>query len=355
MDWQAIDRFPAATGEWAFVRPPRRTIRKSKDQLESVIRQWSPFDPLLVSTPESNRFLPPICVPALMERVHTSVLHRYRLLIAGIFLFSLVFAGAWLAGAGDGNKLLRLTLALMLFDGFLALDFTLVLRNRRRLLERSLFVSWIYDRRTPIFVILVLTVVLAGLVQLCLQAWLGDLDALVTKYGLLYVSAESGEFWRYATGPFIHAGVVHWISNLSFMVVAAGLIGRVARISMLGYFLAIVVLSAASTSLIPIGTRFDAMVGVSGGVLGLFGWLAGASFRNSSKFPSYLWVTASIFAALTIGSSLLLKVNSSNVAHVIGFALGAAFGVANLGLRTEFVAGGAEVPGVLSSPGRHEP
>lgn len=338
MDWQEIDRFPPGNGKWQLMRPPFARIKDGAEKLERAVDQWHPFDPVLVATPESKHFLPPICAPGLESRVYAAMLRRYRFLIAGLFLFPLVFLAAYLAGAGNGQKLLNLVFALAIFFVFFFVDYILVLRHKQHTQDRSLFVAWVYRPGVrPALVIILSAVFVAGLLQFYMQNRLGGLDPLIREYGLLYSAAEGGDWWRYATGPWIHSGIAHWINNAALLAIAAGLVSAVARPSILVYFVVVLVVSAATTSLLAADQRSDALVGISGGVLGLFGWLSGAALRNRRCFPRHFWVTSAMFGLLSIGISMLLSATTSNVVHISGFAMGLVLGMTNRALSPAFI------------------
>lgn len=327
--WERKDRFPNGNGRWQLMRPPFNRVRDGEEHVDKLVSRWHAFDPVLVATPESEKFLPLICIPSLSSRIHRSVLRQQ---ILGLYLLSgLVFlAIASLFILPNKTKAFGLLLLFGLTLIFCAVDFFLVTKHIDRLKQRALFVHWIYENGRKCLPLVLLTII-AGLLQLTIQSSIGGLDPLVRKFGMLYLSVESGEWWRIAVGPFIHSGIMHWMGNLFMLIVGASIVGALTekRKTFLIEFILINSFCAIAAMTLSGSSRSDAFLGISGGVLGLWGWGVGYAYKHRSRLPAYLWITLLLFGVLNIGLAPLFSVKSSEIAHISGFLLGSFIGLIN--------------------------
>lgn len=325
-------QFPAGNGQWQAVRAPWKKMINGEHNVERALTKWHALDPILVSTPTAKQFLPPVCIPELAQRVHQGMLKRQRSVLAITAAMTLAAFIAWLFGFDQGNFGPVVAAFLLIFI-YLAVDYLFVLRDLDRTIDRTLFVSLAYQKGGRFALSAAIVLFIAGLAQLILQNKLGGLVPLVNNFGALFAATESGEWWRYIVGPFIHANAIHWISNMAMLLVAAGLSGIMGRSSILCLiFLAVNVGSVLAVQYIGIGHRPDALLGVSGAIFGLFGWVVGALFRYRARFP-HMWLTITWFVCLNVGLAWILVKQTSNVAHISGFVMGLTLGLVGIGLR----------------------
>ena len=220
MYWNSDDSFPVAGNRWYAWRPPFGRRTEGESAVRRATWQWHPLDPLLVSVPGAERLLPPICFPEMALALQRRMLQQYRLLLILIMCMALGFAAVGMrAHEGFFLKASAAFSLLLLFVGF---QYTFIFRNIERLRGYSRFCSWCYLQSQTSAAVIILLMLVAGGIQLYLQARVGSLFGLVEQYGLEFEKAAA-QPWRYITGPFLHAGLVHWIGNVSLLLVAAGL------------------------------------------------------------------------------------------------------------------------------------
>lgn len=327
-------RLPAGNGQWQAVRAPWKRLITGRPDVERALAKWHALDPILVATPDSARFAPPLCIPELAQRVHAGMLGRQRAVLAITGVMSLLALAAWWNGL-DERGLGPVVAAFFLIFGYLAADYFFVLRHRDRTAQRTLFVYLAYAKGGRLATIATVLMLLAGLAQLYWQDRLGGLVPVVNRFGALFTATGSGEWWRYLVGPFVHASLVHWIGNLAMAMVAAGLAGILGRtLPLCLMFLAFGAGSVLAVEHLGIGHRPDALLGVSGAIFGLLGWVMGITLRERSRYP-WMWLTTLMFVVLNIGLAWILVKQSSHVAHVAGFATGLALGLAGIGRQAE--------------------
>jgi len=333
MHWNSDDSFPVASNRWYAWRPPFGRRTEGESAVRRATWQWHPLDPLLVSIPGAERLLPPICFPQLAVALQRRMLRQYRLLMILMACMALGFAAAGIRA--EEGLFLKAGATLLLLLVLVGCQYAFIFRDLARLRGYSRFCSWCYLQSQTSVVAIILLMLSTGGSQFYLQGWAGSLFGLVEKYGLEFDKAAA-QPWRYVTGPFLHAGLVHWIGNVSLLLVAAGLsfpLGRPRPLWLI--FLAGVYLPAFVLTCLPHWIRSDAFVGVSGGVFALFGWTAGVALKNGRAFPVGLGWLVGYFAVAMAATASLLDPRASWFAHSSGLLIGVATGMLNLGVRLD--------------------
>lgn len=295
------------------------------------IWQWQPWDPVLISAPESEFFQPPICVPSLEREAHKNLLFQYKLLLA---LLVLLTAASIFVFSNTGSDVFFRASALgVLFFAFVFIQYISIFNKIDRLRDLSLFVVWIYRQKTFAISAVVIGMVLLGGLQYILQERSGSFDELMQDYGLVFDLARH-QWWRYLVGPFFHSGLVHWISNLILLSMAAGLsatIGRRPRV--IWIFIIGAIIPCVVESGFPPTFREDGVVGLSGGILALFGWTSGVSLRYKKWFPSSFWLNVVSFSIVIVVSVSLLNHKADDAVHVVGLLIGLLLGISKVGVK----------------------
>lgn len=337
MDWQDSERFPLANGDWQFQRPPFGRIHDGEVAVTKATRSWHPFDPVIVATPSSLRFAPPICLPETAKRVHATALRHSKFVLFVNFVWMGLLLFLLMAKLGDAEKLRSLLAAFVCFQLYFFVDDYLVLRHKDRVRERALFVHFVYQKTTGVLLPLLSIATIAGIVQVLAQKMSGDLETLLRAYGLVFTSAmEMGQYWRFLIGPFFHSGIIHWFNNIIMLMLVAGVAGAIGKRSIILHFFAYIILTSIAVYFVPTSIRAEALVGISGAIFGLHGWIFGVSFRNKPRFPQYFYVLIGMFFLLSLVLTILLAPKASNTAHISGFVMGALVGFFNVGLQHQF-------------------
>ena len=142
--------------------------------------------------------------------------------------------------------------------------------------------------------------------------------------GMVRVAVEHGEWWRLLSAAYLHDGLLHFGMNLMALLALGRMIeafGHRAYVPIL-FFLTALAASAASYG----WSGAEASVGASGGILGLFGFLAVMARRRRELMPAGFGraIVTDIFVIAAIG--VLGYGHVDNWAHAGGFVSGAFLG-----------------------------
>ena len=308
-----------ATSDWR-ARTSFGRILIGKKAIMRAAAKWQPFDPLRIAAPGSTALYPVLEYPDFKDKAFGSA-RKNQIWSMAVVLFWTV-ATLLYGIIGDDHRMLTFALAAGLIAVYLYLDYTTVTSNLEALSERAALVAWIYPRGLVAATGWALFMVCIGLAQLFLQQKFGGLEPLVRAIGMLYEPTRNGEWWRLATGPFFHASIAHWATNLAMVSFIGALATPISKSNSIAAFvIGILVSAAASASPLEVGGR-DAFAGISGGIFAMMGWCAGAALRNPSGFPRRFGLTALSFGILNILLAGLLIPNASTVAHVAGWGTG---------------------------------
>lgn len=280
--------------------------------------------------------LPPICFPSLGPSLQERVLFQFRLLMllilcmaAGFFCTAAILHDRYFVNAG---------IAMALLFTFEFLRYVFVFRDQGKLRDFSRFISWCYLQPQTQMIGMVSMMLLAGMVQYYLQQKSGGLLSLIEQYGLVFETARS-QPWRYIYGPFLHAGLAHWTINLGFLIIGAGLAFPLGRWQVVwALFFVGVFVPSITLAFLPHWVGSDAVLGVSGGVFALFGWVSGIALRNRREMPIGLWWMIAYFLIVIAVVSILVDYRSSWFCHFFGLVVGMAAGTLNIGVRPDLAA-----------------
>lgn len=333
MDWRNEEFLPKANGTWQFWRPPFGRKGDGELRVRRALRQLHLWDPIIVASPASKRFMPAICVPEMTCALQRRMALQYRSIV--VFALAVSVAAAIFFACSDriATNAFKLMILSMLFAVFFGMQERFIVSNKNNLCETAKFVSWIYMQRTHAVIAAAGLMLITGLGQYFIENQLGGFEPMILRYGLVFNVAEH-EPWRYVTGPFFHSGPLHWAGNTVLLVMAAGLSATLAtRSSIVFSFLLGVMLPSYLYGLLPATFHSEAMGGVSGGIFALFGLSSGIALRNWRWAPSYFGWIVTVFTTILIILSWLANPQSNNFVHVAGMILGLALGLANFGSK----------------------
>ncbi len=326
MHWADLERFPESSGKWETIEGSKNVVVGEANARKKAAR-WFPLNTTLYASPASQRFSLAICFPELADFVHRRYVLKFRLL-----LFFLIFLLAVLIGLSIAYDSYTLFSKSYGFVGILFIvfffEYEVFVKSKTKLVELSLFFHWILSRKSYLFWMLFGMTLCSGVFQVVYLTKIGSLESLVTEYGVYYRSANSGEWWRYFLGSFVHRDFAHWLANFFLLLIAAILAGPFSRISLIFYFFIFIAVSAYVVQFPLYGVAPDALVGISGGVFGLYGWIIGNGFRYRRQFPQSYYLHVAMFVLPNIFIAAILNPNSSSEAHIVGLLVGAIFGVA---------------------------
>lgn len=305
---------------WAIWKGNRSVPCSGVGDVLAKLKGWHPLHGILVGRPGSERFVAPMSVDELREPLARSLVRSQRVGLWSMVVFACLSIGA----LGLVFTRASIVFATIVVLGVLmhTTDY-LLLSGERAANERTLFFYSLWFGRSGRSGLVFWCVVGLGMgiTQSVLQHSLGGLEPLVIRFGAYYPAISGGEWWRIVIGPFFHSGILHFLANLSGLILVGPMLWlavgpwRGVLTFLLGNsagVLAALVMNVAG---------HDSYLGVSAGVFALLGLLVTAGMLNPRLLPRGLAIMFAWFAAICgVGAEALPS--TSTVAHLAGFATG---------------------------------
>lgn len=328
--WRAPDLFALKPpgGEYGWALGARFTLCTREELIARCgDRKQGPV--ALVCVPDRERWLPPCEVAFLHECLLEAARGRTRQSLRGSLFLGGFLGLAWLLPLLHSGMSHPLPLLLFFVLGVVPLVQALwALQHLRgkvpdmmvREAEYVRYASWLRGRSLTITP--VLFAVLAALQVLVIAV---GIEPAVLAAGLVKPAVRAGEWWRLATAPLLHGGLLH----LLFNGLALLSLGRtVEALGHRAFASSVFVASALAGGLASMVWLPDVTsVGASGGLMGYFGFLAVLGVRRRRSLPrEYL---ASILFSLGVIAALGIALHDwiDNAAHAGGLVAGLALGV----------------------------
>lgn len=310
----------------------------TREQLVARLREGRPTP--LVWTPETEGIVPPWTVPYLFEAYRDHGLRHSRKVALTWLAISLALLG-WAATFGHFVFVNGFVLV-----GFLAASIALysVLEwGRFRRLSPDKLAVEVRERRARLpprsgparwTQVLAGSIGLVVLVQCVFAVAHGHVPVLpgttmnlesIDAAGVVNVAIRQGrQYWRLLSGAYLHDGLLHFGFNVMGILALGRFLEAFAHRAYVPLVFLLTAL-AASTASVMAGLS-DASVGASGGVLGLFGFLAVmARIRRDMLPPGFGRAILADIAVITV-MGVLGAGYVDNAAHAGGFVSGAALG-----------------------------
>jgi len=276
------------------------------------------------STDPGYRYLPITASAgmALPGMISLMLSTRYRIAKWSLFYWISITAGFAAVGLG------RVAMVWCLISGLSAAyhwwDHLAVQAAPGLLLDRFWFYGWLYSR---CFVYLLCTVSFTGLIgvsQVLLMQFFGSADELLMQGAVIFDNGEQFRWVRYFTAPLLHVSLAHHLSNGGVLLLLAVLAGP-----LLGSRYLLLVYSSSVGSMFVVELVYgywpfegDGIVGLSGGLAGVLGWLLGLSLRCRQLFPRYYCLNLLALLLVTLLVLPLVVSQGSLVCHLVGCLLG---------------------------------
>ena len=325
MSWASRHFFPESKDVWSVYYPLVARAVAGEERVKKAFRRPNLLEPLLVSSPMTEgRYLPPLAIDgpagdaareyAIRQRRYSKyIVYVYTPLLAAVlwYLTDVYLTASWLAFG-------------VVVASYLHYD-TSSLQSPRVLQERALFYGWMFCQSRRYIAGSATFFAGIGLIQLALNYRFGSNEATLERFGLLYSSVSgNGEWWRLLTGPFLHHSLAHWLGNLAIGLGLFALCGPLLRgrlpllvtMSAIGSFVTVYAAHGVEPN---IG---DGIIGLSGGLGGLLGWLVVSALRFPKLYPRHFFLTASYFALITLILFPAFTSVGTLICHASGMTLG---------------------------------
>jgi len=322
-NWRDINTLPENKAEeWSARDGWKGNAITGKAAIERIIKYWHPFSDWTVATPGSNIYLPMLEIEAINAKVFKSF--QYRICLSMTLLaLTVTLLGILNIVRPTSNSAPLFYAAIVMFQIALV-DHLLVTRDITKARERALFAAQVRKNERHTIAKCALFMLAAG----ALQLFFADTEAAAMAYGAVFSKLADGELWRLLTGPFIHQDLVHWISNFTVLCVAV-VIGRaISTTHTVAVFLLACVVSLAAAWAISPYTHYDAVLGISGGIFGIAGYINSSALKYPALFPRHFFWTCTNLNLVDLYLPYALSPDSSLTVHLAGLVVGFVWGLA---------------------------
>ena len=175
------------------------------------------------------------------------------------------------------------------------------------------------EQKTPV-AMAVIFVICAALLAWCMLS--GQREEILSAYGLSREGILAGEYYRFFTCMFLHAGLLHLASN-SIYLYYFGV--RAERLLGTGKFLVLYLVSGLCGGVFSVLFSGNAgvSIGASGAIYGLLGAMLLLTKKRGARYTGMNYSTMLLLAATAIGFGFLQE-GVDNFAHIGGFLGGIA-------------------------------
>ncbi|MDN3475259.1 rhomboid family intramembrane serine protease [Pseudoalteromonas sp. APC 3355] len=313
------------TKRWSLLKGGKIREFESLSQVNKALKNWSPFTPILIAKPNSNKFLPPTC----FNELASTVVVNYKARVCICILMTLVttlmlFLGMLIYGSPmfiNGTVLFSLITIAALSDYLISFKSLLTMG------ERTKFFYWVFNSKLmkKITIAWLLSIAALAFFQLFFEFYLVGREPLFKFMGTVHIQVLSGEIWRLVTGPFLHSSPTHFILNAIFLMV----IGPLAW-CLFSYRSALILifgsgLGALVSTLLGTYTEdypYDSYAGISPGVFALFGVVSMLGLIRKNILPQGVALHLGFVAIISIVAASVYTNNSANASHWAGFIFG---------------------------------
>ncbi len=313
------------TKEWLLLKGKKIRRFDTIEGVLKVLKNWSPFSPILIAKPESNQFLPPTCHHELAPKIIMAYKARVRICLAMLVVATLIsFVG--MLTYNDPIFIKGVALFLLITITSFS-DYFISFKSIVTMSERTKFFYWVFNSKLMKQITLVWLIFIATLAifQLLGEFFLGGIEPLVHLIGAVHDPIIDGEIWRLFTGPFLHSSPIHFLMNASFLIIVGPLSWcffsyRSVLILILGSSIGALVstLLGSFTNSYP----FDSYCGLSPGIFALCGVVFMSGLINKKLLPPGIALHLGFVTIISIVSASVYTQNSAEASHWAGFLFG---------------------------------
>lgn len=238
---------------------------------------------------------------------------QIRFALFGGFLAVMLYMGH---AGGDRGFVAVMALLALLIGVNLATS-----RSASELADKSEFLTHvaIKGRKRILFPLLMAAISFAAS-----QFLFGTFDDAAYAYGALIEKVDAFQWWRLVTGPFIHYTLTAWLLNNVLLALIYPLAShRSVKYSTILFLAGSTFSEVAYVSMANMGFPHQhLMVGFSGGIFALLGFVQIDSIFASEYYPKRFWALVASFILLNLIGAQILVSHVSLTAHISGFCLG---------------------------------
>ena len=348
--WQQVLGFPCAPRSSLVYYPILDRVINQPQRIDKILKSPNYLNPVLISDlpgwterragsvlpdqslastrsrpdPVCHRFLPmtEVASAPLAQTVRAMLRVRRRIALWSFFYWLSITTGFVAVGV------YRVALVWSVISGVGAVyywwDYQTLKSTPGLLRDRFWFYGWLYSHCRPYLLYSAGFAGLIGLSQVYMTRFPGLFDDLLMQGAVIFDHREQFNWTRYFTAPLLHTSLVHYMSNCAVIFMLAVLAGPLlgARYFVLLYFSA-----AGSLFVVDMAARYlsfqgDGIVGLSGGLAGVLGWLLGLSLRCQHLFPGNYYLNLLVLLLVMLLVLPLAMSLGGFICHLAGCMLG---------------------------------
>jgi membrane associated rhomboid family serine protease len=311
--------------KWSLMQGGKVQRFESLDEVNKALKKWSPFTPILIAKPNSNKFLPPTCFNELAFKILVNYKARVCICILMAAVTTLMlFFGVLIYDSPmfiNGSILFSMVTIAALSDYFISF------KSLTTMSERTKFFYWIFNskRVKQVTMAWILFIVALALFQLFFEFYLGGREPLFKLMGTVHVHVMDGEVWRIFIGPFLHSSPAHFILNATFLIIIGPLSWclfsyKAALVLIFGSCIGALVSTLLGTFID--GYPYDSYAGISPGIFALFGMIFMLGAIRQNILPQGLALHLGFLATISIVAASVYTNHAANASHWAGFIFG---------------------------------
>ncbi|MGL5938767.1 MAG: rhomboid family intramembrane serine protease [Waterburya sp.] len=313
----------------------------------------------LVWTPETSNLVSPEEVPWLIDSLYTREKTHLKQKFSGNLINCLFWGIIFLANFNESAAIRQITLFNWIAIAIIpAIEDSWKLYQSRiktpqRLAENSQenrYTAWIKNSDAPWTRLLTGCISIVAIVQ-AIVFFLPKINSSIETAGIIKSAVWQGEPWRILTGTLLHGNPIHFMFNITALFILSKLIEVITHRAYVPLVFLITALCGSVFSLLLIPNTSS--VGVSGGIMGLLGFLFILGRKHKHFFPAnhqQMLIKATIYTFL---AGLLAHQVIDNPAHLGGFLGGIFLGEKlvshqNFTIPMKQVSRSIEIMGIIS-------
>jgi membrane associated rhomboid family serine protease len=334
--WEAPDAFPEKPSgyEYGYMKGKRIIGFNNWGELVIRVREDTNGRIRLVWTPDQPRMVPPEEVPSLYDIVKQRNMRRYTKLRN----WSLISTFLWLfigLTSPSRSQLFPILLINVLAIGIIPLLQSIwELRKLRNFTPENMaqgiitarYAAWTRNQKAFFTKGMSISIVLLALVQFSTSvvSIFTSKPSPVEAAGLVKDAVWHGELWRLLTGPLLHGNFIHLYFNVLALFVLGSVVEALAGWALSAVILLLSILGGSLFSLLLLPAT---SVGISGGLMGLIGFLTILGFFHRQHLPPGFLRSMLVSIALIAALGIVAFSYIDNAAHLGGLVVGTILGL----------------------------
>ncbi|WP_018983651.1 rhomboid family intramembrane serine protease [Salinimonas chungwhensis] len=287
-----------------------------------MYKQWQPQQNIVIDSAQYRRKVPPIYCTCYQQPILEKLRKKYFFMIFGNILFFTLFM-VFNVYYEFSRIALSWSFIFLLLSLLYINEYKHGMRKIRQLKERGLFYYWFFNdnkaRRSVLYCAII--PILFFLLQRGLEGYSGNNSTAFYLYGVMYENVDEGEYWRLATGAFLHYSFFHFLANVFFLAIIGPLCIALTGYASIFIFVAGNI-SGAFFQYLWGAHELSSCGGISFGIYTLCGFLIGFNCFFRPLFPRGFCASLCIVIATGLIYSEFINENAATTGHLASLITG---------------------------------